>query len=236
MITQFILPGTEPYFWSFIATFAGQSIIAAMLVKHTISKKGSEKISFGSGFGALFMVGLLIVREILTFLFDFVITRFDYMQYFIYPNAWYLKGIHLFSIVAPAAFLLGMDYQFFKFKFKGILSFALIGLGIVYFFYEVQNVYDYVLYDSFTMLFALVAYILIMVASIFMLVKNLSNPRCAILILIGSILYITKSLGSRYLSLMGPMIAFFVEAGFDLAGLALMAYGVIKQDITLEKY
>lgn len=199
-------------------------------------KRKTNAVKFGFVHGIVVLFLLLIISRLFYMNFDFNLTKFDPDVYYLEPNVWFWKLGSLFSNIGYALFIFVTDYRVFKFKFKGLFGFLLIGMMIVQFFYPVSTALDFDVVSNIDLIGNVVA---IVIPVFFFYIGRAKSPvqLPSLAVAFGVIIY---AIGANIqneglMSLLIPVFGAGVRIMVYLAslilligGLLMFSYGVLR--------
>ncbi|MEX2715457.1 MAG: hypothetical protein Q6370_004055 [Candidatus Sigynarchaeota archaeon] len=115
-----------------------------------LERKKEEKMPLAIFYGGFVMFVTLFISRLSYFIFDFVLTRFNVMEYTYFPNIVFWKVGTFSGAVVGLAILFPVERVILLNKTKSLLSFFLILTAIVQFLYPVRpgNNEDFTLVSS----------------------------------------------------------------------------------------
>ena len=127
-------------------------------VYHKTKKAG--KFSFDFQFSVLIVFVCMFFSRLLFAYYDFYLYRFDPDKLFIWPNIFVWKCATLIYSIGYANLLFTLDKRALNFKFKGILAYIVIIVGLIQFFYPVNSAEDFTFVSYFTYITNLAAIVI----------------------------------------------------------------------------
>ncbi len=220
-----------------LIVIATKFALSAYLLKKVLDKKKSGgEFKFDFIFGVFILMICLGISRSLYFYYDFFMTQFDPDKLWRYPNVMVWKIAGLISTIGIVFLLYILDKTVLHFKFKGLLSIAILIIALVQFFYPINSAEDFVFVSSlgfFGVMFALI----IPLVFLYLGIKTPGLRKVCFLIVFGIIVY---SLGSFLVSenVLAPLresfgsrievTAFLIFALAKIFGLTVLAYAVTK--------
>ena len=142
-----IKPNTLEYnllFTLIVIILSITAIICIYLAKKVFDKKKEQGfLSFDFLFGIFFTMSCLFVSRLIYMYFDFYLTEFDSEKYYLSSNIWYYKIAGLIYLSGFAVLLFIIDKELLEFKFKGILAYVVIVVGLIELIYPVNSPEDF---------------------------------------------------------------------------------------------
>lgn len=163
-------------------------LVVFLALKMHQRAKETEGFTFGFVFGVFIVMICLLVSRIFYTWFDFGLTKFDPTTYHLMPNVLIWKIASTISGAGYAYFLFKTDQKALDFKFKGIVSYVLIGIVLLQLFYPVSTPEDFYFISTLDVFMNLVA-ILIPLVFIYMAWKPSPVRKSSILVALGIIVY-----------------------------------------------
>ncbi|MFX1279915.1 MAG: hypothetical protein ACFFA3_10900 [Promethearchaeota archaeon] len=207
------------------------------LAKRVLEKKrerGKFEINFIFGIFIL-MLGLLISR-LIYFYFDFYLTFYDQDLLHLFPNIIFWKAASFISSLSFVILLYIIDKKMFRFKFKGILAYFLLGIALFQLIYPVSTAEDFQFISAVGMLGSLVM-ILIPALFIYIGIKRPDLRKISFIFVIGTVFYFFGSvIESEFI--VAPLqavfgddfrfIVFLVSLTLKISGLVVITLSSLK--------
>lgn len=212
--------------------------LSPYLLKRVLNdKKKTGHLSYNFIFSLFILMVCLLISRLLFFYFDFILTRYDYDKYFIYPNIIFWKVAMFIAFLGYANLLFTIDKKAFDFKFKGILAYIIVASGLFILLYPINSNEDF---NTVSMVFSMASLVGIVIPILFIIMgfKTQGDIRKgAFIFALGSILYLVSMnfVNTSVLELLGEMFGsqirttmFFLYLVFKVSGLILLTYGSIE--------
>ncbi len=155
---------TFDFNFSFILTIIliNVKLFLALYILLKMLERKKETGQFPSGFilGIFIFVISMLVSRILFFYFDFYLTKLDPNEFYKMPAILVWKIAMLITTFGATIFLYITDRSIMDFKFKGLLAYLLLILGIIQFFYPVNSSEDFQIVSIFELRFLILIIII----------------------------------------------------------------------------
>jgi len=199
-------------------------------------KKETGKITFSFITSAFVLMVCLFISRLIFAYWDFFLTEFDPNKFYTYPNVVYWKCASLTMAIGFSAFFFALDKNILKFKFKGVLAYIMLTVGLIQLFYPIKDLQDFYVMASFAFILNLLA---IAIPIIFIYIgKNAPQYRkSAYLIALGTIIYAigTNIVIESFLAFLERIwgtntriIVYFLFLILKITGLSIFTYSISK--------
>ena len=125
-------------------------ILSAYLGKEVLKKrKEMGYLSIDFLFGNFIALSFLFISRLFYMYFDFFLTEFDTSKYYLPENIWWYKVGGLIYLMGFSFLIFVIDRNLLNFKLKGLLSYIILGIALIVFFYPVNNAADFEFISAF---------------------------------------------------------------------------------------